>query len=686
MSGKKNTRGGRRQTQRVGRQMSKADKTLNTNESDDHMGRRERLRKDVPDNNRHINKYRKEIGLPDVEDHGHGLIAPELADAGEVSIDEEGDRELVDSDLIVCIRLFDTDEDGRPVGQKTDEDSFCSRHREVRRTRSHYKEIGGSIVEVGKEYTTRKEKSRERAEGKRKATGVLKSIMVRLMPHEAEMAGNLKEFQIAEAVDRVALAYQEATGCEVISAAVHRMTGTDLHIHLQYCMVQARSEREREFSRRVEKWKRRLTDMAREALKKEGHPTPGPVKVSNKKKQLLEERAIEPAPERGVVWQKVAGKRSMRDDSILGYSLRNKLNLVRAAEACGEHDLARKVTLKNDYRSLCVPISQMDDEKLNTRYRDLWLERIWRGTIVSLIPSPKKTLAKLKKLGLEAARNYQTYGTTQVEVTHLNRRAEELEKLAAALQKERAGLEARELNLQKREKELEQQQMGVGQDRKELEEEKAVIQKERTSLDEDCVKANLAGEELKKNEVKLKQDLLDLDMERGALARERESLDKDRAEVMGRQDTLNILEKQIVEKESDLKSISSTLDGQAHDLSEKEKDLLVRENTVRVKQKQNKAFEDDFAVELKDLSVKQEKLTADQLALEQQQANIDRIKNDATAYQNLKEHVVVVMTLLKKVPVIIKDMLSKTKLGNAISKLAGMVGVDMSDPEGPKIN
>lgn len=666
--------------------MSKADKTLNTNESDDHMGRRERLRKDVPDNNRHINKYRKEIGLPDVEDQGHGLIAPEPADAGEVSIDEEGDRELVDSDLIVCIRLFDADKDGRPVGKETDEDSFCARHREVRRTRSRYKEIGGSIVEVGKEYTTRKEKSRIRAERKRKATGVLKSIMVRLMPHEGEMACNLKESQIAKAVDRVALAYQEATGCEVISAAVHRMTGTDLHIHLQYCMVQARSEREREFARRVEKWKRRLTDMARESLKKEGHPNPGPVKVSNRKKQLLEERAIEPAPERGVVWQKVAGKRSMRDDSILGYSLRNKLNLVRAAEACGEHELARKVALKNDYRNLCVPISLMDDEKLNARYRDLWLERIWRSAIVSLLPSPKKTLAKLKKLGLEAARNYQTYGTTQVEVTHLNRRAEELEKLAAALQKERAGLEARELDLQNREKELEERLMGVKHDRKELEEEKAVIQRQRTSLDEDCVNANLAGEELKKNEEKLKQDLLDLDKERGALARERESLDKDRAEVMGRQDTLNILEKQIAEKESDLKSISSALDGRAHDLSDKEKDLIARENAVRVTQEQNKAFEDDFTDELKDLSVKQEKLIADQLALEQQQANLDQIKKDATAYPNLKEQVVVVLTLLKKVPEIIKNVVSKTKLGNAISKLAEMVGMNFIDHKGPKID
>lgn len=280
--------------------MSKADKTLNTNESDRHMGRREKLRKDVPDNNRHINKYRKEIGLPELKNYDHGLKAPEPSDLGEVSIDEEEDRELVNSDLITCIRLFDSDEAGRPVGRKTDEDSFCARHREVRRTRSRYKEIGGSIVEAGKEYTTRKEKSRERAEGKRKATGVLKSIMVRLMPHEAEMAGGLKESQIAKAVDRVALAYQEATGCEVISAAVHRMTGTDLHIHLQYCMVQARREEDGELARRVAAWKRRWTDIAREALKKEGNPNPGPVKVGNKKNSFWGRRLSSPCQSK--VW------------------------------------------------------------------------------------------------------------------------------------------------------------------------------------------------------------------------------------------------------------------------------------------------------------------------------------------------------------------------------------------------
>ena len=614
------------------------------------MGRRERLRKDVSDNNRHINKYRKQIGLPDLEDYDDGLKAPDPADSGDVTIDEEADRELVNSDLIACIRLFDADEDGRPVGRMTDEDSFCARHREVRRTRSRYKEIGGSIVEVGKEYTTRKEKSRMRAEGKRKATGVLKSIMVRLMPHEGEMAESLKESQIAEAVDRVALAYQEATGCEVISAAVHRMTTTDLHIHLQYCMVLGRKEREREFARRFNAWKNRLTDLAREALKKEGSPNPGPVKVSNKKKQLLEEGVIEPMPELGMVWQKAAGKRSMRDDSILGYSLRNKLNLVRAAAACDEHELARKVALKNDYRSLCAPIAQMDDEKLNARYRDLWLERIWRSAIVALLPDPEKAVAKLKELGLEAARNYEAYGTTQVEVSHLNKRADELKTLAATLEKERTQLKAREQDLRKRERELEEVKMGVKQDHDVIEEEKAVIQKERAILTE-----------------------------------EQESLDKDLTELTERRNRLKQQENNIVQKESDLNSAITALDERENDLSNKEKDLITRENAAMVTQRQNDEFEKDFAVELKNLAFNQEKLKADQLALEKERENILQIQKDADNYGVLKPQVTKVLNLLWKLKAITKAVADKTNLGKAISKLAELVGFEMPEKKGPEM-
>lgn len=433
MSKEKNNRGGRAQSQRVGRQMSKADKTINNAKADDHMGKLEQLRKDVPDNQRHIDQVREKKGLEKLEGYDAGLEQSDSTELEDVLVDEEVDRELADSDLIVCVRVFDFADDGCLVGRKVSGDEFCARHRQVRRTRNSYREIGGALVEVGKEYTTRKEKSRKRKELKRKATGVLRSIMVRLMPHEAEMAGVLKESQIACAVDRVARAYQKSTGCEIISAAVHRMHDEDLHIHLQYSMIIAREEKDGELARRVSQWKRELTALARAKLKEEGNAAPGPVTVGKRKKQLVAEGAIDPKPEREMVWQKVKGLRSMRDDSILGYSFRQKLNLVRAAEAFDEYEIAKKVAAKNDSRRLFRPIANRSDEELDKRYRDLWLERLWRESITEMLPASEKS--KLKKLGLQAARNYETYGTSQVEKTHIDRRVKELAEQQAHIQK-----------------------------------------------------------------------------------------------------------------------------------------------------------------------------------------------------------------------------------------------------------
>jgi division protein CdvB (Snf7/Vps24/ESCRT-III family) len=84
---------------------------------------------------------------------------------------------------------------------------------------------------------------------------------------------------------------------------------------------------------------------------------------------------------------------------------------------------------------------------------------------------------------------------------------------------------------------------------------------------------------------------------------------------------------------------------------------------------------------LKKLEEGQEQLKADQFALEQQKANLGQIKKDAMAYRNLKEQVIVVLTLLKKVPEIMKNVMTKTNLGNAISKLAEMVGLNISGPK-----
>lgn len=121
-------------------------------------------------------------------------------------------------------------------------------------------------------------------------------------------------------------------------------------------------------------------------------------------------------------------------------------------------------------------------------------------------------------------------------------------------------------------------------------------------------------------------------------------------------------------------------------ISENEKKLRPREAALSVSQKQNKDFEQQIGEDLKKLEEGQEQLKAAQLALEQQKANLGQIKKDAIAYQNLKEQVIVVLTLLKKVPEIIKIVIAKTNLGNAIFKLAEKVGLNILDHEGPKMD
>lgn len=121
-------------------------------------------------------------------------------------------------------------------------------------------------------------------------------------------------------------------------------------------------------------------------------------------------------------------------------------------------------------------------------------------------------------------------------------------------------------------------------------------------------------------------------------------------------------------------------------ISENEEKLRPREAALRVSQMQNKEFEQKFGDDLKKLEEGQEQLKADQLALEQQKADLGQIKKDAMAYRILKEQVVAVLTLLKKVPEIVKNVMVKTSLGNAISKLAEKVGLNISDHNGPKMD
>lgn len=123
----------------------------------------------------------------------------------------------------------------------------------------------------------------------RRAPGVLKSIMVRCMPHEAEIAGPLLSSKSLDAaMDQAVAEFAAATGCEIVSAAVHRMYNGDLHIHIQYTMVIGGLETKSKLGRRALKaWKTEAVKMAREALIAEGVKKPNSSALGAKKKRLI---------------------------------------------------------------------------------------------------------------------------------------------------------------------------------------------------------------------------------------------------------------------------------------------------------------------------------------------------------------------------------------------------------------
>jgi|GEM_PF-2888382 len=141
---------------------------------------------------------------------------------------------------------------------------------------------------------------------------------------------------------------------------------------------------------------------------------------------------------------------------------------------------------------------------------------------------------------------------------------------------------------------------------------------------------------------------------------------------------------ELVRTNAELESKKIEINKRELKISENEEKLRPRETALRVSLIQNKDFVHQIEEDLKKLEEGQEQLKADQLALEQQKAKSGQIEKDVMGYRNLREQATVVLTLLRKMPEIIKSVVSKTKLGNAISKLAEMVGVSMSDPESPK--
>ena len=436
--GKKNQSGGREVDA-----LARTNKGGNSNSFDDHMAKEDRLRKDREKQMQgHMNDVRARKGLPKAKP----MVEPLVGDDTAVKTLErdEDDRELLvvdDHRLILGLRVYDRLPDGGPVGRSATGDEFVATHRRIRRERKNYRELDGSMVQVGKVFGVRKgeymktldKHMKTRSETRRRAPGVIKSIMVRLMPHEAENSTSwlaTKPAAVEAAMDRTVAEFSAATGCEILTAAVHRMSNMDLHIHVQYTMVIGGLESKWMLGRGgLKAWKKKAAMLAREALAADGIEDPNPSAVGAKKKRLVAEGKLEPKPVAKIEYRKAKGLRSLRDDAILGYSFRQKLNLVRLAEEAGEAALANRVISHNDGRGRFRPIAKSADADLEKKYLDLWLERVWRQSVKAELPP--ETLEKLVVAGVAAAQDYADYGTVMVEETHIARRKEELEQSAS---------------------------------------------------------------------------------------------------------------------------------------------------------------------------------------------------------------------------------------------------------------
>lgn len=474
--------------------MARTNKTMTSKEADDHLARLEKLRKDAEKQLKHINKVREKKGLPPMKRMTPEVLEDVVLRNSDAAADKElvKDSELVqDGDLITGLRVYTRSADG-PVGRRVEGEELCAVHSLTKRVRECYRELDGAMVRVGEVTGTRKGNVGTRKDLQRKAPGILKSIMVRLMPHEAEVTGaELKRLQIEAAMDRTAAAFEAETGCEVISAVVHRMSATDLHIHLQYTLVHQVQESKSMLGRRMAPWKLLASKLAREALEAEGG-RPSPVAIHKKKLELIEAGVLEPQPEAGVEFHKRKGLRSLGDGSILGYSFRQKLNLVRLAEDGGEAEVAADVTALNDGRGGFAPIARKSDKELDGKYLDLWLERTWRRNVTDELPEDSR--ARLVEAGVEAARNYAAFGTTLVEEAHVDKKMQEIADQSKLLATAVEGAAAVDAELRKRATDLEIEAKRLREDRGAFEASRAAVEAEHTRLTVRITKLEKAAE------------------------------------------------------------------------------------------------------------------------------------------------------------------------------------------------
>lgn len=425
-------------TSRRGRQMSRAVKPFGA-KSDEHLATKKLEEDSKKQMEAHMNEVRKDKGLSPKYFDDDPQLAKKTPDDDVRTLEDEGDAELVDgTQLILGLRLYER-VDGLPVGRAVDGEEICKTHRRIRREREEHRDFNGQKVRVGDVKKRQDKDGAKRTVHHRKAGGVLMSAMVRVMPHEGLVMLNLPKAQLALAMDATVAAVERETGCEVISAVVHRMSGTDCHIHIQYTQIQALLESTSMLGRRMKPWRELASRLARESLAADGVDNPGPVTVRRRKDQLIAEEAIPPKPVAEVEYRKIPGKRDLKNNRILGYSFLQKMNMVRAAEAGGEPELAAEVTMRNDWRERFAPIAKLDDATQEAKYLDLWLERVWRKNLTGQLPEATK--AKLIEGGVQAARNYVVLGTSIPDDEHIRRRVKELAVEAKELSEKKAEID-----------------------------------------------------------------------------------------------------------------------------------------------------------------------------------------------------------------------------------------------------
>jgi hypothetical protein len=459
------------------RTLSPTAKSVTSEDMLEHMGILLRLMKDAASTQRHhVSKLRKELGLPpnaalpDEIGDRDGQSRDYFPEVPEVNGDTPKDvarKEamcglLLEKDSVIAsLRIYrskpgiGTDDawlaKSIPVENGRE---WVNHNKSLIRERATYSELNRLIVTAGEAMGERKGKDLDKRKDKmRYATSPLKTITARLMPHEAEILfGSLSADGLDRAMDSLKEKFESEIGCEVASMAVHRMRNNDLHVHVQYTMVLEVEMSKKAYGSLKNEWEKKALDCARQSLLDEGKRD-FPAAVGKRKKLLIQQGAIPAAPKR-TRFEKQKGKRNLKTNSLLGYSFKFKLNMLRGAQAFPEEaKLAEEIAQRGDKKGHFKDkfLFRTDDE-IQAERLDYWLERRWREAVAAEVPDEIR--AQLPAAALKEARQYAIHGTTQVEAIHLERHREattkqlaDSEKQLATILEEAADLETRMADL-----------------------------------------------------------------------------------------------------------------------------------------------------------------------------------------------------------------------------------------------